>query len=209
MPKVAYSEAERERIKEALLETGLELFAAQGIQHTTVEQIYTRVGISRTFFYSFFPTKEDFVVQAFYRQRPKIVEHARRIMEDPNMDWRGGIRRFLQDGCYAAGNRFAVMTVEEQQAVYRHLSAEGCRALKEKQLAFFSDILGAFGIHAEEAAAKLLWNYVLSVAIIRKAIPNTLPFLFPEAADDMVELQIDALLGYVEKLRERQNEIQD
>ena len=32
-------------------------------QHTTVEQIYQKVGISRSFFYSFFPTKEDLVVE--------------------------------------------------------------------------------------------------------------------------------------------------
>ena len=39
MPKVAYSEAERERIREVLMTTALELMARQGIQHSTVEQI--------------------------------------------------------------------------------------------------------------------------------------------------------------------------
>ena len=52
MPKVAYSEAEKAQVREALLTKGLELLAKQGIQHTTVEQIYKAVGISRTFFYS-------------------------------------------------------------------------------------------------------------------------------------------------------------
>ena len=40
MPKVAYSEAEKAQVREALLTKGLELLAKQGIQHTTVEQIY-------------------------------------------------------------------------------------------------------------------------------------------------------------------------
>lgn len=57
MPKVGYSEEERERIREALITTALALMARQGIQHTTVEQIYRAVGISRTFFYTFFPAK--------------------------------------------------------------------------------------------------------------------------------------------------------
>ena len=56
MPKVAYSEADKKRIRNALITVGLELMAKQGIQHTTVEQIYKKVGISRTFFYSFFAT---------------------------------------------------------------------------------------------------------------------------------------------------------
>ena len=62
MPKVAYSDEDRERIRMQLVTVGLELMAKQGIQHTTVEQVYKRVGISRTFFYSFFATKEDLIL---------------------------------------------------------------------------------------------------------------------------------------------------
>ena len=50
MPKAAYSEEDRERIRTDLVRAGLELMAKQGIQHTTVEQIYRKVGISRTSF---------------------------------------------------------------------------------------------------------------------------------------------------------------
>ena len=39
MPKVAYSEEDRERIREALVTAALELMTRQGIQHTTVEQL--------------------------------------------------------------------------------------------------------------------------------------------------------------------------
>lgn len=45
MPKAAYSEEDRERIRTDLVRAGLELMAKQGIQHTTVEQIYKKVGI--------------------------------------------------------------------------------------------------------------------------------------------------------------------
>lgn len=63
MPKIAYSDKDKENIKKELIRVGLELMAKQGIQHTTVEQVYKEVGISRTFFYSFFPTKEDLVME--------------------------------------------------------------------------------------------------------------------------------------------------
>ena len=72
MPRVAYSEEERERIRVALVRVGLDLMTKQGIQHTTVEQIYRRVGISRTFFYSFFPTKEDLIVRRCTSSSPKL-----------------------------------------------------------------------------------------------------------------------------------------
>ena len=42
MPRVAYSEKDKERIRTALITVGLELMAKQGIQHTTVEQVYKK-----------------------------------------------------------------------------------------------------------------------------------------------------------------------
>lgn len=90
MPKVAYSEEDRERIRAALVTEALERMARQGIQHTTVEQIYKAVGISRTFFYSFFPTKEDLIVETLYLQQPRILAYAERLMGRSGTDLAGG-----------------------------------------------------------------------------------------------------------------------
>ena len=88
MPKVAYSEAEKAQVREALLTKGLELLAKQGIQHTTVEQIYKAVGISRTFFYSFFPTKESLIIEALYLQQPRVLVYAQKLMDAPSLSCR-------------------------------------------------------------------------------------------------------------------------
>ena len=57
MPRVTYSLEEKQRLRQELVAVALELMAKQGIQHTTVEQIYQKVGISRSFFYSFSPPR--------------------------------------------------------------------------------------------------------------------------------------------------------
>lgn len=100
MPRVAYSEKDKERIRTALITVGLELMAKQGIQHTTVEQVYKKVGISRTFFYSFFSTKEDLVLETLYWQQPRIVEYVQKLMADPALTWRDTVKKFLYDCCY-------------------------------------------------------------------------------------------------------------
>ena len=201
MPKVAYSEAEREQIKESLIATGLELFAKQGIQRTTVEQIYQSVGISRTFFYTFFPAKEDLAVQAFYRQQPQMAAYAQKLMDDPGISWRNGVGQFLQKICHGGQSRFAIMSVEEQQALSKCLSGAKRREFQERRLAFLTELLEIFGIHTEQQTVKLLGNLAFSTAILRRAIPDTLPFLFSDAADDMVDFQINTLLDYMETLR--------
>lgn len=201
MPKVAYSEEERERIREALVTTALALMARQGIRHTTVEQIYREVGISRTFFYTFFSSKEDLIVETLYHQQPKILACARQLMEDPALTWREGVEGFLRTCCYGERNGIAVMTIEEQQVLFRRLSQESYRHFREKQLRLFARLLECFGIRPDDGRVALFTNLSLAVMVLRRAIPSSLPLLVPEAADAAVNVQIGAIVDCLEQMR--------
>lgn len=202
MPKVAYSDADRERVRDDLITVALEKMARQGIQHTTVEEIYRSVGISRTFFYTFFPTKEDLIVEALYTQQPKVLAHAQRLMDDPVFSWREGVRQFLVSCCYGEQSGIAVMTLEEQQNLFRRLSPESYQVFREKQANLFGNILKCFGIRADKETIGLFTNLSLTVMVIRRAVPKNLPFLVPEAADATVEFQINAIVDLLEKMKQ-------
>ena len=201
MPKVAYSEEERERIREALVTTALVLMARQGIQHTTVEQIYRAVGISRTFFYTFFSSKEDLIVETLYHQQPKILACARQLMEDPALTWREGVEGFLRTCCYGERNGIAVMTIEEQQVLFRRLSEESYRHFREKQLRLFARLLECFGIRPDDGRVALFTNLSLAVMVLRRAIPSSLRVVVPEPADAAVNVQIGAIVDCLEQMR--------
>ncbi len=201
MPKVAYSEEDRERIRNALIAVGLELMAKQGIQHTTVEQIYKRVGISRTFFYSFFSTKEHLVVEMLYLQQPKIIEYVQKLMADPALSWRDAVKQFLHTCCYGEKNGIAVLTIEEQQLIFKRLSKESYGVFRQKQFRLFGEILENFGIKADTERINLFTNLSLTVMIVRRAIPDTLPLFVPEAADETVDFQLEAIVNALEKLK--------
>lgn len=202
MPKVAYSDADRERVRDDLITVALEKMARQGIQHTTVEEIYRSVGISRTFFYTFFPTKEDLIVEALYTQQPKVLAHAQKLMDDPAFSWREGVRQFLVSCCYGEQSGIAVMTLEEQQNLFRRLSPESYQVFREKQANLFGNILKCFGIRADKETMGLFTNLSLTVMVIRRAVPKNLPFLVPEAADATVEFQINAIVDLLEKMKQ-------
>ena len=201
MPKVGYSEEERERIRAVLVTTALEQMARQGIQHTTVEQIYTAAGISRTLFYTFFPTKEDLIVETLYFQQPKILAYARSLMDDPSLTWREGVERFLYTCCYGERNGIAVLTAEDQQRLFRRLSPESCRLFRERQLRLFGDLLEIFGVQADTAAVRLFTNISLLAMVTRRAIPAALPLFVPEAADETVAFQIRAITDALASMR--------
>ena len=203
MPRIAYSDEDRKRIRAELVRVGLELMTKQGIQHTTVEQIYKKVGISRTFFYSFFPTKEDLIVETLYLQQPKIIEFAGRLMSDADLSWREAVKRFLYACCYGEKNGIAVLTVEEQQLIFRRLSKESYAVFREKQMRLFGEILKCFGIKAEREDIELFTNISLTVMVIRRAVPDTLPLFVAEAMDDTVNFQINAIVDALEKMRDK------
>lgn len=202
MPKVAYSEAERERIRGELVSVALELMARQGIQHTTVEQVYRAVGISRSFFYTFFPTKEDLIVETLYLQQPRILEYARSLMADPTLSWREAVRRFLHSCCYGEQHGIAVLTVEEQQLIFRRLSPESYRVFREKQALLFGGILECFGVRADQERINLFMNLSLAAMVLCRAIPETLPLLVPEAAGATTAFQINAIVDCLDSFRQ-------
>ena len=202
MPRIAYSEEDRERIRTELITVGLELMAQQGMQRTTVQQIYERVGISRTFFYSFFPTKEDLIVEALYLQQPRILAYARQLMEQPSLSWQDAVRQFLYSCCYGERNGIAILSIEDQQLLFRHLSEESYTLFRHRQFTLFGRILECFGIQADTARIGLFINLSLAVMIVRKAIPDSLPMLVPEAADEAVDFQIHAIVDALERFRE-------
>lgn len=201
MPRVAYSEADKGRIRNALITVGLELMAKQGIQHTTVEQIYKKVGISRTFFYSFFATKEELIVETLYLQQPKIIEYVQKLMADPALSWRDAVKQFLYACCYGEKNGIAILTIEEQQLLFKSLSKESYQVFRKKQLRLFGEILESFGIKADTAKINLFTNLSLTVMVIRRAIPDTLPFFVPEAAEETMDFQLNAIVDALEKLK--------
>ena len=197
MPRVAYSEKDKERIRTALITVGLELMAKQGIQHTTVEQVYKKVGISRTFFYSFFSTKEDLVLETLYWQQPRIVEYVQKLMADPALTWRDTVKKFLYDCCYGEKSGIAVLTIEEQQLIFKRLSKESYQVFRQKKRQLFGKILEIFGIRR----INLFTNLSLTVMVIRRALPDTLPLFVPEAADETIDVQLDAIVDVLEKLK--------
>ena len=64
MARKAYSDEEKARIKESLMTTVIQCIADRGLIHSSIETLCGKVGISKTFFYSFFSSKEELVSHA-------------------------------------------------------------------------------------------------------------------------------------------------
>ncbi len=202
MPRKAYSEQEREQVRTALLTTVIQCIADQGLIHSSIDILCKKVGISKTFFYTFFASKEDLVLEALRYQQPRLLYYAQQLMDDPSISWQDGVRTFLETCAYGEKKGIAVLSIEEEQEVYRCLSRENFQTFRDDQTKLFRDLLVIFGLPANSIDPRLFGNLALSMMMVYKAIPNTIPFLFPEVAEDMVAFQINALLDEMRRVKE-------
>ena len=202
MARKAYSDEERELVKEALMTTVIQCIVDRGLIHSSIDVLCRKVGISKTFFYSFFASKEELVLHALRYQQPRLLDYARKLMEVPGLSWRAGVETFLKNCCYGSKSGVAVLSIEEEQQVRRCLSEENFQAFRQDQVSFYGKLLAIFGLPTDGIDPRLFGNLALAMMMVHKAIPDTMPFLFPEVAEDMVEFQVRALVDEMERVKE-------
>jgi AcrR family transcriptional regulator len=98
MPK-AFSKEEKEIIRRQLREKGEKLFEAYGLRKTTVGDITQAVGISKGSFYSFYPSKEELLLDILEQiesdLRESILEYTVRPQEKARESVSAILRSFL------------------------------------------------------------------------------------------------------------------
>ena len=208
MARKAYSEEERVEVRNALMATVVQCIVDRGLIHSSIDVLCKSVGISKTFFYTFFPSKEELVLEALQCQQPKLLDYAHQLMDDSSLSWRAGVETFLKNCCYGAKSGVAVLSIEEEQQVYRCLSEENFQAFRRDQVLFYSRLLAIFGLPVDSIDPRLFGNLALAMMMVQKAIPDTMPFLFPEVAEEMVDFQVKALVDEMERIKEDARQVE-
>ena len=96
----------------------------------------------------------------------------------------------------------SVLSIEEAQKVYHCLNPENFQVFRQSQIALSRSLMNIFGISVQVFDPRLFGNLILTMIMVHKAIPDTMPFLFPETAENMVEFQINALIHKMERARD-------
>ena len=111
MARKAYSEQEREQVRNALLTTVIQCIVDRGLIHSSIDVLCKKVGISKTFFYTFFASKEELVLEALRYQQPRLLHYAQQLMDDPSISWRDGVKTFLETCVYGEKKGVAVLSI--------------------------------------------------------------------------------------------------
>lgn len=144
MPTRVFSEKERERIRQQMLEAGFPLLKEYGMTHTSISKITEAAGIAVGTFYKFWKNKEAYMAEL-------ISYHAHKMM--PGLigaEAIAGKRKLGRED--AAGYLRAV--VDENISIYPHMTLEDEAGLLRATNAFVPDLA------KESAVAESLLQYL-------------------------------------------------
>ncbi|UPM44344.1 TetR/AcrR family transcriptional regulator [Halocatena salina] len=141
-----FTDEERERIREQLIEIGHELLLQYGPKKTTVADITEPTGIAKPTFYQFFESKSDLYLVILQRELEEYMENVRSELlgvDDPQE----GLERFFR--CYVEfgeENPFIQQTVIKgnYQDILRNVSPDQFAELQHQELAEFVPIIEEF-----------------------------------------------------------------
>lgn len=94
MPK-AFTEIEKEHIRNRLKEKGTELFIKYGIKRTTVDDLVKLTGISKGSFFSFFSSKEELFFTVFTENYIKLNDEFKKQLNDSEVSLKKAFTSYL------------------------------------------------------------------------------------------------------------------
>lgn len=135
-----FSDEERDRIREELVQTGRELFLRYGPEKTNVADVTEPVGIAKSTFYRFFDSKSELYFEIFLRERDEFLEGLRRELDGVEDAETGLVRLF---DCYFSWAEESpllqkVIGESDYEFIYRDVSEE---VLQEEQRVAIDEIV--------------------------------------------------------------------
>jgi AcrR family transcriptional regulator len=189
MPR-AFSEREREAIREALLERGRGLFAAQGLRKTSVEELAAAAGISKGAFYLFFGSKEElfFTLLEQYeaRYQATLLEQIARPELPPRARMAALLERAL--AMWRAEALFTRFSRDEYEQLLRRLPPERVAAHLAADEAFAATFAVAWAAQGAPLAAppRLVAGLIRALFFVSMHADDFGADAYPEVIADLV-----------------------
>lgn len=118
MPKI-FSDQDKIQVKKQLLQEGFEMLKEKGLAGVRVEDLTKKCFIAKGTFYSFFPTKSEFIYQMMLDQRSRtkraLIDH----LDNNGKLSATSLYHFLHWMCRENPNVFAYIKEEEQKRLMK------------------------------------------------------------------------------------------
>ena len=139
MPDRVFTQEEKEKLRQIMLQAGFPLIKKYGVTHTSVEKIADAAGIAKGTFYHFWKNKEEYMAELIHYHR--ITTYPKIIGEDVI----AGKRKLGREDARA----YLRAMVDKEISIYPHLSLADEARLTSKTGSFDPDAKKESAIAAE------------------------------------------------------------
>ena len=196
MSRKSYTREEREAIRASMLHRASEVFSSKGVRDTSLEDVYVPEGISKTFFYTFFPSKTALITEVFRIQSVEILEAVRsNVWEYGSLN---GMREVFRD---VVEGRWYIASIDDQVYLRAIMSDEEFNGFKNDRIVLFAEILNILGVPVSRLDPRVFYNMLMSVVWTGRSDSGSVPFLYGEVSKVSTEIMLDHLVDYVGGLR--------
>ena len=193
MPTRVFSEEERERIRQQMLEAGFPLLKEYGMTHTSISKITEAAGIAVGTFYKFWKNKEAYMAEL-------ISYHAHKMM--PGLIGAEAIAGKRKLGREDAA-RYLRAVVDENISIYPHMTLEDEAGLLRATNAFVPDLAKESAVaesllqYLDHVRADVNLGLVANLTKVLVLIAESREELHESAYRETLEVQIETILNLI------------
>lgn len=115
---------QREEARVRMLDVGFQLIKEQGMTHASVEKVMKAVGLGKSTFYNFFPSKEMFVYEIIRYQRDRAKKHFIDVLGDREKMTVPEGKEFLKKIIFSEDSIYQYLTAEDEAKLWAALPPE-------------------------------------------------------------------------------------
>ena len=176
MARKTYTEEDRARVRQALLDTGLNMAVSKGLKGLHLAELAAAVGISKPYFYTFFDSLEDFSLQMMEEQRCRLLRLLEQELARPEGIWEEHVESFFRTILRHRENGILVMTqgeeVKEKKATLIFL--DHALVLTKQVYADWHEVQAEYYAHYKANLEPLSYEEIIN--FLNEEYENEMPF---------------------------------
>ncbi len=155
---------EREEVRIKMLDAGFQLIKEHGMTHASVDKITKAVGLGKSTFYNFFPSKEMFVYEIMQYQRDRSKKLFMDTLGERDKLTVSEAKAFMKRIIFSEDSIYQYLTAQEESKLMAALPTE-YRLNPETEAQVMTRLMGHIEGVREDVDMKVVANLVKIMAI--------------------------------------------
>ena len=157
---------EREEARIRMLDAGFKLIKEQGMTHASVDKVTKAVGLGKSTFYNFFPSKEMFVYEIIRYQRDRAKQFFMDVLDGREKMTVLEAKNFLRRIIFSQDSIYQYLTAQDEAKLEAALPPEYCIDPEADRTVFLTLISCMEGVR-EDVDYKVATNLIKIMALAR------------------------------------------